>query len=404
MGVTVRAILVAVVVLLGACKEPESHRDSTSPISHGKASPQTEETVIAKGDWEHISRAPIGWYQPEGAFWIKHRLVVVVGSSVQIWEPKTGEWNVIARIPQSDECEGCGYSEVVVWTGNRLLLWGGGFSYRAPNGKAYAGASVELNGDIEPLPKAPVPVRWWHDAVWTGEEMIIFGGGSDSHARRDGAAYDPSARTWRTLPRSPVGGYANSLIWTGEEMITWGGIRNDPDGTQGFPRGFIAKGAAYNPESNTWRTLATSTLDPRGWHTAIWTGEEMIVWGGVSRSRSDCYDCGYPEDTGAYDPEIDSWRVIDTGPLSGRVEHTAVWTGESMVVYGGSAPGGDLEKNDGAAYDLHSDNWAWLRDPPIKGRYRHAAIWTGREMIIWGGQGDRAFSDGAIFRPDKARR
>ncbi len=399
MGATTRAILVTVGMLFGGCNEAESHRNPTSPASGVKASAQIKETTVAEGEWERISRAPTGWYQPEGAFWIKHRLVVVAGSNVLVWEAKNDKWDFIARIPQSDDCEGCGYSEVVVWTGSRLLLWGGGFSFRAPDGNGYAGVSVGLDGDIELLPKAPIPVRWWHDAIWTGEEMIIFGGGVDSHARRDGAAYDPSTHTWRTLPRSPVGGYANSLVWTGEEMITWGGIRNDPDGAEGFPTGFIAKGAAYDPRSDTWRVLEASGLDPRGWHSAIWTGHEMIVWGGVSEPRSDCYDCGYPEDAGAYDPESDTWRAIDTGPLSGRVEHTAVWADGSMIIYGGSAPGGGPGKDDGATYDLRAEAWSLLPEAPIKGRYRHAAVWTGREMIIWSGQGRNAVRSGALYRP-----
>jgi hypothetical protein len=56
----------------------------------------------------------------------------------------------------------------------------------------------------------------------------------------------------------------------------------------------------------------------------------MIVWGGVS----DCSygACDYPADAAAYDPETGRWSEIPRGPLSSRVDHSSVWTGEEMIV------------------------------------------------------------------------
>jgi hypothetical protein len=72
-----------------------------------------------------------------------------------------------------------------------------------------------------------------------------------------------------------------------------------------------------------------------------------------------------------------------------------------MMVYGGSPPGGGSGREDGAVYDLASDSWQLLPDPPIDGRYRHTAVWTGEAMILWGGQtpAGQSFSDGASFHP-----
>jgi hypothetical protein len=90
----------------------------------------------------------------------------------------------------------------------------------------------------------------------------------------------------------------------GKEMIVWGGSDDyESEGTHGFPRSFLNMGAAYDPGSDTWRALEPSPLDPRGWHSAVWTGEEMIVWGGVGSSD-------YAGDAGAYDPDTDGWRAI----------------------------------------------------------------------------------------------
>lgn len=38
-----------------------------------------------------------------------------------------------------------------------------------------------------------------------------------------------------------------------------------------------------------------------------------------------------------------------------------------------------------------------LPRPPIKGRSGHTAVWTGEKMIVWGGRVKRRCNDGAIF-------
>jgi hypothetical protein len=64
-------------------------------------------------------------------------------------------------------------------------------------------------------------------------------------------------------------------------------------------------------------------------HTAVWTGAEMIVWGGSG--SIDNFDSG-----GRYDPAIDNWRTISTNNAPNvRPGHTTVWTGTEMIVWGG---------------------------------------------------------------------
>jgi hypothetical protein len=44
-------------------------------------------------------------------------------------------------------------------------------------------------------------------------------------------------------------------------------------------------GGRYNPSADTWAiTSTTNAPDARSLHTAVWTGSEMIVWGGVNFS------------------------------------------------------------------------------------------------------------------------
>jgi hypothetical protein len=396
-------VLVVSGVAAVACLAVACGADEDRLRARADDGPRTDDRLAA-GRWQSIPRAHFGWYRPEGIFWDGSRLLVVAASTIMAWKPASGSWDELATVPQADECEGCGYSETAVWTGEELLLWGGGFSYKT-DGAAHDGAAFdpETSG-LRPLPEAPIPSRWWHTAIWTGREMIVWGGAGGRHERTDGAAYDPRTDAWRRIADAPMGGYAHSVVWTGEEMIVWGGSDDyESEGTRGFPGTFLNMGAAYDPRADTWRVLEPSPLDPRGWHTAVWTGEEMIVWGGVA--GSDVY-AAYAGEAGAYDPARGDWREIPPGPLSGRVDHSAVWTGEEMMVWGGSQAGGGLGYEDGATYSPVRNDWDRLPPAPIDGRYRHAAVWTGQEMMIWGGErvgGDHSFRDGAIYAPEQRR-
>ena len=58
----------------------------------------------------------------------------------------------------------------------------------------------------------------------------------------------------------------------------------------------------------------------------------MIVWGGREA-------CGVVVNTGArYNPSTDTWTPTGTGSgvPSPRENHTAVWTGTGMIVWGGA--------------------------------------------------------------------
>ena len=87
----------------------------------------------------------------------------------------------------------------------------------------------------------------------------------------------------------------------------------------------------------------TNAPDPRLWHTAVWTGSEMIVWGG---SHSGVLNTG-----GRYNPSTDSWTATSTtNAPSARQAHTAIWTGTEMIVWDGSTGG---RYNLGMVFPIH---------------------------------------------------
>jgi hypothetical protein len=78
--------------------------------------------------------------------------------------------------------------------------------------------------------------------------------------------------TWTPTLDVPGTRRANTTIWTGSEMIIWGGSLYGTD---------LNTGEKYNPATDAW-TITSTINAPQGRndHTAVWTGTEMIVWGG----------------------------------------------------------------------------------------------------------------------------
>jgi hypothetical protein len=79
----------------------------------------------------------------------------------------------------------------------------------------------------------------------------------------------------------PAARAVHTAVWTGTEMIIWGGTSSSSNET------LLNSGAIYNPSINTWRPTSTVNAPPaRNFHSAIWTGHEMIVWGGFAGNSS----------------------------------------------------------------------------------------------------------------------
>ncbi len=108
--------------------------------------------------------------------------------------------------------------------------------------------------------------------------MVVWGGYSFDgveHYTTLGGRYDPFADTWLTTTEvgAPVGRGEFTAVWTGNVMVVWGGGNADTVR--------LDSGGRYDPVANTW--TATSTVrapSGRQMHTAVWSGSAMLVWGG----------------------------------------------------------------------------------------------------------------------------
>jgi N-acetylneuraminic acid mutarotase len=223
----------------------------------------------------------------------------------------------------------------------------------------------------------PPSARYQHTAVWTGSEMIVWGGWiAGSSALNTGGRYDPVTNSWTEMSTvgAPTPRIGHTAVWTGSEMIVWGGQEGPP-----FVR--INTGGSYNPISNSWAALSTTGApERRALHTAVWTGSEMIIWGGSPLNVA--VNTG-----GRYDPVRNSWTTMSTIDSPGmRYGHTTVWTGSEMIVWGGYDNVSFF--NSGGRYNAASNSWEDVTSTGAPaGRFGHTAVWTGSEMFLWGGSG-----------------
>lgn len=266
---------------------------------------------------------------------------------------------------------------------------------------------------------APAP-RVAHTVVWTGQEMLVWGGGARDLFKQTGARYNPVTDTWRpiTTNGAPSGRWQHAAQWTGREMIIWGGRAHY------YPTNSLSDGGLYDPETDTWRPMnGHGAPTARSQMTSVWTGREFIVWGGRTDGGTNAYDTPF-NDGARYHPETDAWTpMADCPELGPRYDAAAVWTGTEMILWGGGRRTGTSRENqhpylthaDGGRYDPALNQWTLLpAEGAPRGRYKHTAVWTGEEMLVWGGttvtftgeppkQGNSSFQDGARFSPATGR-
>jgi N-acetylneuraminic acid mutarotase len=347
----------------------------TLESSGGRYDPTTD-------TWKQISLAgaPAGRLA-HSAVWTGSQMVVWGGqgffyylNSGGRYDPATDTWlpTSLAAAPTPRS------AHMAVWTGSRMVVWGGldGTSLPLDSGGLYDPATDTW----APTALAGAPTgRQRHTAVWTGNEMIIWGGSDGTLPVNSGGRYDPASDTWlaTTLGAAPAERSRHTAVWTGNKMIVWGG--------EAGGSALLNSGGLYDPATDTWISSSTAGAPiARSSHTAVWTGSHMVVWGGASPTVINSgVDSG-----GRYEPATDTWTPTsaDDGAPTYRYSHTAVWTGSQMIVWGGRPIRGNFMLNSGGRYDPATDAWTptAIAGAPIA-RSSHTAVWTGSQMIVWGG-------------------
>ncbi len=281
-----------------------------------------------------------------------------------------------------------------VWTGRQLVVWGGA-NFQHPRNDGWVYDAIRGRATAMTLRGAPSP-RISAGAVWTGQEMFVWGGDDTRIAFGDGAIYDPVRNAWRQVSANAAPTPRNnfSLVWADNKVLLWGGQTVEPGRSRALNDGYF-----YDPRADSWNRIPSlPDFTPRGRAPAFWTGSEVLIWGGRDNKKAF-------NDGSAFNPATGIWRRLSTtgAPVPTHFP-SVVWTGREMLVFGGLADSADPRSalSTGSRYDPKTDTWKPIATHGApSARHRHWAVWTGRQMIVWGGL-DGAYhpiGDGALYDP-----
>ena len=207
-------------------------------------------------------------------------------------------------------------------------------------------------------------------------------------------SYDLDHKSWSVIRPFvlPPARSKHVAFWTGSSMFIWGGISDPQAPGRGTSRndGWIFDG------ENWTETRSEHAPSPRRFQASVYTGQnnanpslngKFIVYGGCDRENGE--NCvTYLSDSAVFDLNNNQWSPpLPNVSIKARGKSAAVWTGTSMLIWGGRDRSGALP--DGALLELgetsESSHWKIISDLNNQPRYGHTMIWTGDRVITWGG-------------------
>ena len=129
--------------------------------------------------------------------------------------------------------------------------------------------------------------------------------------------------TWRSIPAPPSAAIQDAvMVWTGQELVIWGGS----GWTAYLPAGGLRAGYAYQPATGRWQSLPAAPISADGTPEGVWTGTDVVVaasYGGHLRLA-------------AYRPATGTWHRLPPPPVAGlsASEYRLIWTGRQLLLYG----------------------------------------------------------------------
>ena len=293
-----------------------------------------------------------------------------------------------------------------------------------------------------PVPAGGAPTQNIPQAVWSGSEMVIWGGWGEPIA----AAYNPETDTWRELSAGPLQARDQAAI-----LSLADGIAVIGGSTQSGPRPqeWFFDAALLDPRSGDWRLLPDlprpdpETYATDGWHEFVATeapdGRLIVVMSAPSPEQ------GVTLDTFALERDGTEWRHLGSPHFEQYLQPYPVASGQWLFVGStmGQSAAAVLDLGTGAwatttpppiaaeflgvstgdrvlalsarfslepeppmtlSWDPATQTWLELAPPPLEQRVGAAVAWTGEELLIWGGErsgglGGPSFADGARFHP-----
>jgi hypothetical protein len=289
--------------------------------------------------------APVG-RTGHSAIWTGTEMIVwggtIAGASVADggrYNPGTDTWRTMSASGAPTARSG----HTAVWTGGRMVVWGATGDLSGALYDPITDSWAPMTSTGAPLITSDHRAAWAGSKmiVWGGTYLPPPPPGSEGgagiccpdYSTNAGGIYDPATDSWTAIPTTggPTHRKDHALVWTGTELLIWGGAAG---GNTLSP--YSATGGRLSPAAGTWiPTADAGAPTARSQMHAAWTGARLLVWGGVSY--------GSITDGGLYDPVTESWAPIaELGGLTALQRGAAsVWTGAELIVLGGEtgAPG-----------------------------------------------------------------
>lgn len=285
------------------------------------------------------------------------------------FEVKTG-WNIASPLGTNPEKLRSERTWGGAWTGQSIL------TFAASRIWEYKFSTNRWTNP--PHQNGPSAAVGWYSQVWTGEDLIVFGGkGSGSSASDQLYAYNYKNKTWREIdsPSKPSGTQGHFAVWADDVMIVWGGAQGSSFASarnQGF---------SFNPKTNEWTEISNvNGPGAKSFGASVWTGTEMYVIGGLegdTPSRS----------IHAYNKKSNTWRLV--GELDKARAFTSAALGNDKILVFGGADRNTTDRND------YLDDYVMIENNTVTvipanaahptSRFSGGASWDGTAFVIYGG-------------------
>ena len=278
--------------------------------------------------WRPVSGAGAPPYTSYlSAIWTGSQMIVWGGQPYGPPQPGTGgrydplsdTWMLTSTLGAPDDRS----LHTAIWTGQRMFIWGGvrvdgDGPYNLYTGGLYDPASDSWQ------PVAPTGHSHSHNtAVWTGSRVLLWGGrGGPLFSQfngydweylysNSGTLYDPATDTWAptSTASAPEARASAASVWTGSSMLVWGGFTCDwatqscrmlsTGGVYGFDPSADGDGDGFGVNCDC--DDAAQTVHP---------GAAQICGDGLN---NDCLDPSWPSPIGTNEADEDGDGATECG-------------------------------------------------------------------------------------------
>ncbi len=184
--------------------------------------------AVGGGAWTNLQTTGSPSLSAGTAIWTGSKMILWGGAGGgfptnqgALYDPVSNSWSPTTT---TNAPTGRWGGHAAVWTGSKMIIWGGNDGYNPIATFKSGGLYDPATNTWTPTSTTNAPTgRGGVSAVWTGKKMIVWGGGNGSFFN-SGGIYDPESDTWTatSTTNAPEARSYQSAFWTGSKMLIWG--------------------------------------------------------------------------------------------------------------------------------------------------------------------------------------